>query len=205
MVGAVDARAVCAGRPAVARAVGRCVVVSVDLIVRGRVHLRMEHRGWSIRFADGSMARVFRETVVDDPPSTDRCVLVVSFRLRGVSGCGHRLFEAESLLNTVLFVGFPGFVSKLWMAADGSDLYRGIYEWDDTRLAEGYARTLSRVLSRVSRPGSVDYHVLPGCGRDDLLRDDGCHVPVAVGPGSGHEWWRPVVLDRPMGDPARDC
>jgi hypothetical protein len=28
------------------------------------------------------------------------------------------LFRAESLLNTPLFVGFPGFVSKLWLAHD---------------------------------------------------------------------------------------
>jgi hypothetical protein len=40
------------------------------------------------------------------------------------SGCGCAgapgiaLFRWESLLNTPLFVSFPGFVSKLWLADD---------------------------------------------------------------------------------------
>jgi hypothetical protein len=28
------------------------------------------------------------------------------------------VFRAESILNTPLFAGFPGFVSKLWLAHD---------------------------------------------------------------------------------------
>jgi hypothetical protein len=40
-------------------------------------------------------------------------VLVVEFRLRAVRGRGHAVFRRESLLNTPLFAGFPGFCSKL--------------------------------------------------------------------------------------------
>ena len=57
-------------------------------------------------------------------------VLVVAFRLRWVRGRGHALFRAESLLNTPLFVGFPGFVSKLWLAHDENGAYRGFYQWN---------------------------------------------------------------------------
>ena len=35
-----------------------------------------------------------------------------------------------SLLNTPFFVGFPGFVSKLWLANDEHGVYRGLYRWD---------------------------------------------------------------------------
>jgi hypothetical protein len=48
-----------------------------------------------------------------------------------VRGLGHAAFRGESLLNTPLFAGFPGFVSKLWLANDGLGRYRGLYEWDD--------------------------------------------------------------------------
>ena len=53
-----------------------------------------------LRFADGSSARVYRETTVDRGATADPCVLVVEFRLRAVRGRGHAAFRAESLLNT---------------------------------------------------------------------------------------------------------
>ena len=125
---------------------------------------------------------MYRETVVDRGDTRDPCVLLVEFRLRAVRGWGHAAFRRESLLNTPLFVGFPGFVSKLWLADDERGRYRGLYEWDGPRRAEAYARALWRVLALVSVPGSIHYVVLPGMRRDDLLgRPD-----VLGGPAA---WW----------------
>jgi hypothetical protein len=101
--------------------------------------------------------------------TTAPAALAVAFCLRWVRGKGHRAFELESQLNTPLFVGFPGFRSKLWLAHDESGRYRGLYEWDGPDAAEHYARSLWRVLALVSEPGSIDYRVLPGLRRDDLL------------------------------------
>jgi hypothetical protein len=64
----------------------------------------------------------------------------VAFKLRWVHGWGHPLFRAESLLNTPLFVGFPGFVSKLWLAHDDNEVYRGFYQWNGAQLADAYVR-----------------------------------------------------------------
>ena len=114
-----------------------------------------------LRFADGTSARVFRETTVDRGATLDPCVLVVEFRLRAVRGRGHAVFRRESLLNTPLFAGFPGLVSKLWLADDERGRYRGLYEWDGPRLAENYARALWRVLALVSVRGSI--HVTLCC------------------------------------------
>ena len=138
---------------------------------RRRVHLPRQHVGMRLRFADGTSAPVYRETVVDRPAPADPCVLVVEFRLRGVRGRGHAVFRWESLLNTPLFVGFPGFVSKLWLAHDAHGVYRGVYEWDGPAAAEAYARALWRVLALVSVPGSIHYRVVPGLRRSDLLAD----------------------------------
>src|SRR5262245_45796041 len=77
------------------------------------------------------------------------------FRLRWVHGRGHRLFRLESLLNTPLFVGFPGFVSKLWLAHDENRVYRGLYEWDGPDLAEAYVRALWWALIVVSERDSI--------------------------------------------------
>ena len=153
----------------VLRAMAGCVAGTVQLLWQGRIHLPAGRVGMRLCFADGTSARVFRETVVDRGVTQDPCVLVVEFRLRAVRGRGHALFRRESLLNTPLFVGFPGFVSKLWLADDERGRYRGLYEWDGPSLAENYARALWRVLQLVSVRGSIHYVVLPGLHRDALL------------------------------------
>ena len=171
-------------------AVARCCARTVAMLAAGRVHLPRRHIGRLIRFADGTSGRVYRETVIDRPPPTEPCVLLVSFRLRGVRGRGHVLFEKESLLNTPLFVGFPGLVSKLWIAHDDRGTYRGLYEWDGSELAEAYARALWRVLALVSVRGSIDYRVMTGLHRDDLLAEpsrQAGHIEPEAGP-----WWRVV-------------
>lgn len=169
------------------RAVARCVVRSFVMLARRQVHLPKDNVGRILQFADGSTSRVYRETAVGAAPS-EPCVLVVAFKLRLVRGAVHRLFEAESVLNTPLFVGFPGFVSKLWCAHDSRGIYRGFYEWDGAERARHYASALWRVLELVSVPGSISYKVLPGLRRDEALANPA--RIEAAGAGTGQAWWR---------------
>lgn len=171
------------------RGVARCFARSVLMLARREVHLPRECVGKLVRFADGTTGRVYCETRTDRDPA-EPCFLAVSFRLRGVRGRAHALFRAESILNTPLFVGFPGFVSKLWVAHDGTGRYRGLYDWDGAAGAERYARSLWRVLELVSVPGSIDFAVFPGLRRDEVLAD-----PEVLGDEGNDErsWWRPVA------------
>ena len=153
--------------------------------------------GQVLRFADGSHGRVYRETVVEGAGSDDPVVLIVEFRLRWVRGRAHALFRAESELNTPLFVGFPGFVSKLWLAHDEKAVYRGLYEWNGAGRADAYVRALWWVLALVSAPGSIHYVVLPGLRRDDVLAD--CSLVDGVAPGWAHAWWRVAEVQEPTG------
>ena len=138
-------------------------------------------------FADGTSALVYRETVVDRPPLGEPVVLVVEFRMRFLnSRRGQAYFRVVSLLNIPLFAGFPGFATKLWMAADEEGKYRGLYEWDDARLAEDYVRALWWPLAVVSRLDSIRYRVLPGRRRDDVLGVG------REGIGLDGTWWKPV-------------
>jgi hypothetical protein len=177
-----------------ARGVGRCVVETGRLLRRRRLHLPDANVGLRLRFADGTVSRVYRETVVDVDRVDDPCVLVVSFRLRLVRGRLHALFRRESILNTPLFVGFPGFVSKLWMSHDRNGVYRGVYEWDDPVRAEHYARCLWRVLALVSVPGSIRYAIVPGAQRGDLLSGPGRRIPEGALP----DWARVVGARDPL-------
>ena len=129
--------------PAALRAVAGCSASTARLLRQRRLRLPARRVGTQLRFADGTSARVYRETVADRGATLDPCVLVVEFRLRAVRGLGHAAFRRESLLNTPLFAGFPGFVSKLWLAHDERGRYRGVYEWDGP------------LAGRELRPGAV--------------------------------------------------
>lgn len=99
------------------------------MLAQRRTHLPKRNVGLRLHFADGTTGRVFRETVIERQPADDPCLLVVEFRLRLLRGRWHALFLWECILNTPLFLGFPGLVSKLWVDRDEEDRYRGFYEW----------------------------------------------------------------------------
>lgn len=178
-------------KPVAARGVAACISRSAALLAQGRVRLPRENVGRRLRFEDGSVARVYRETRLAGAIPTHPCVLVVCFRLRWVRGRGHAIFRAESLLNTPLFVGFPGFVSKLWLAHDGADRYRGFYEWDGARAARRYAGCLWWVLALVSERASIDYRVVDGLHRDAVLAEPG--LLASIEPLEARAWWRPAA------------
>jgi hypothetical protein len=166
------------------------VGTSLVLLAQGRVRCPHRHDGLLLGFADGTTGRVYRETLVTDRTTSAPCLLVVRFRLRLVRGRGHRWFRVESLLNTPLFVGFPGFVSKLWLAHDERGYYRGVYEWDGATLARHYALALRHVLALVGEPGSIDYRLASGLDRDTALESLPLTTPLASGVDGG--WWRVV-------------
>ena len=175
-------------RPVAARAVARGAVETLRLLAGRRIRQPRANAGRTIAFTDGTTARVYRETTVVDPPTDDLCTLFVRFRLRWVRGLGHTAFRVESELNTPLFVGFPGFVSKLWFAHDGSGAYRGIYEWSRPERAEHYSRCLWRILELVSVPGSIDFVVVPALRRDEVLADP--RLLERSWPDEAEAWWR---------------
>jgi len=175
-------------RAVAARAVARCALATGNLLAHRRTHLPKGLVGTRLHFADGTSARVFRETIVDGDPPSDPCLLVVEFRLRVLRGRWHALFLWECILNTPLFLGFPGFASKLWLGRDVKDRYRGFYQWHDAAGAAFYARSLWRVLELVCPPESIHYKVIPGFRRDDVLEDP--QLLATVSPGEVDAWWR---------------
>ena len=177
------------GPEACRRFAGSAVTV-VGLLARHQLRWPRANVGEMLRFEDGTASRVFRETVLD-APTGEPVVLVVQFRLSllGRARLPHRMFRAESVANTPLFTGFPGFRSKLWLCDDATGTYRGIYEWDGTERAITYAESLTMLLRPVSEPGTVKYRVLGSARRDEYL----AHPESVTGtlPSSPAEtWWR---------------
>ncbi|QGW23383.1 MULTISPECIES: hypothetical protein [unclassified Dietzia] len=185
-----------AGRVAAERArfaaprVAGSVLTTVRMLLARRLHHPRDNVGRVIRFDDGSSARVYRETRVEDGRATDPAVVVVGFVLRGVRGRGHLLFRLESWLNIPLFVGFPGFTSKLWLGHDGLGRYRGLYEWDGAERAITYVESLAWLLDMVCVPGTVMAQVIPSTHRDDVLARRG---EPSVDMDGERRWWLPVA------------
>jgi hypothetical protein len=183
--------------PSSAKAILRSVAVTAQLLLTRRIHLPQRLVGTQLPFADGTSARVFRETTIDRAESQNPCLLVVHFRLRLLRGRWLKLFLWECILNTPLFVGFPGFVSKLWLDSDQHDSFRGLYEWDTPASAARYASSLWRVLGLVCPPRSIDYVVLPGLQRADVFEDPARLLPLDP---AGDAWWR-IVAPEEMPNP----
>ena len=160
------------------------------LLAQGDIRQPRHNVGREVRFGNGTCARVYRETVIVRPPPSEPAVLIVGFRLRRVHRArAHALFRMESELNTILFAGFRGLVSKLWLSHDQDGVYRGVYQWDGADSAVAYVRALWWVLALVSEPKSIHYAVLPGLDRDRVLANPGVVASLVARPGG---WWRPV-------------
>ena len=158
-----------------------------------------------LRFADGTTGRVYRETVVDHDCVADPCVLVVCFSVCGfVRGPFHTLFVGESMLNTPLFVGFPGFVSKLWLASDDNGVYRGVYGWDGAN-QPSTSRDASGTFLPWSRHGSHCVCHRQRCSRDDVLvRTDRLadRGRTKCGAGRSSKWTTAAYLSQALPDTA---
>lgn len=156
-------------------------VVTARLLGGHQLRLPRTHVGERYAFGDGSRAEVYRETLRTGADTRDPTVLVVRFRLRhvGRSRLLQAAFRVESIANTPLFAGFPGFRSKLWLTDLDSGVYRGLYQWDGADRARRYAETLCRLLRVLCEDGTVDFHVQPGW-RDEVL---------ARPPANAEGWW----------------
>lgn len=166
---------------------GGSAVETARLLRRRRLTLPKGWVGRRVAFADGTRSDIYRETVRVGVALADLAVLVVRFRLRaiGTHPLPHAASRVESIANTLLFAGFPGFRSKLWMTDLDTGFYRGVYEWDGPGRAAGYTDRLCRLLEVFC--DRVEAHVEPGVRRGPFL--DG---QARTADGNEGQWWRPV-------------
>jgi hypothetical protein len=169
----------------------KCVISTLGLMLRHKLEMPNYRVGSNVRFADGSVSTIFRETAMRGLVTTPEVMLAVRFRLRfiGSSRLGHWLFRLESVLNTLLFAAHRGFHTKLWLTDPRTNFYRGIYEWADETSALEYAETLRVVLAPWVQAGTFDYRILPGVNRLEFLE---VGVPDCLGEDPHGCWWLPV-------------
>jgi hypothetical protein len=117
--------------------------------------LRFNHLyvGKEIITEDGRRFRIFRHLSRRGRANATPSVLVVRFRFTRFS---HRVNRALSFIPVPLIGGFPGFRHKLWMVADATGEWQGIYEWESDEAARLYRQSfVLRLMNRRADPGSI--------------------------------------------------
>ena len=161
-----------AASPALGTQAALCAWRTFGLLARRQLHLHHDRIGTTVVIPDGRKFVVFRESARDSDSGSSSVTLAVWFHLRGIPG-GSRvrrfLFERLCLANTILFAGFTGYQSKLWMVDPVTSDYAGLYSWHSAEEAEPYARYIVRILAPLSQEGSVGYEILPTVSFADYL------------------------------------
>jgi hypothetical protein len=135
------------------------VFKTIGFVVEGRLHLPTQRIGAGITDEKGQQFTIFREVVIDpteNQPKRPGAVLVIHFKVTNISP---ELNKIYSLLPLPLYIGDPGFRSKLF-TINGEDC-QSIYEWDTVQDARNYVNSvaLKTILVRAV-PGSVSYKIV---------------------------------------------
>jgi len=72
-------------------------------------------------------------------------------------------------VNTLLFAGVPGYVTKLWMVNPTTSDYAGLYSWRSATEAESYGRYITSILRPLSARGSIGFNVVADRTLDEYL------------------------------------
>jgi hypothetical protein len=147
----------------------------------GRLRSPRDRVGQTFRNADGHEFVIFRETVLDslpDAPRKPEAMFRVQFQVSKIVPWRDRLVIA---MKSPIFVGLPGFRSKLWMVDEKNSTYQGVYEWDRLQDAENYVRSASMdFMANVAVPGGLSYEIVPGGA---IARSDSAlEIQVPAGP-----------------------
>jgi len=138
----------------------RSLFKTIEYAFTGRLHFKKQRLGQVVTSDDGRDYTIFREVVVDrgpDQPEKPNTVFVLRFQVTNLSSKQNQLF---SLLPIPLYVGFPGFRSKIYTI--DQSYCQSIYEFDSVQDAENYSQSAAlKFITRRSVPGSVSYKIVP--------------------------------------------
>jgi hypothetical protein len=127
--------------------------------VSGRLHLPNQRIGEVVTDEEGEQFTIFREVLVDptkDQPEHPGAILVLHFKVTNISP---ELNKFYSLLPLPLYIGDPGFRSKLF-TINGEDC-QSIYEWDTVQDARNYVNSMAlKTILKRTVPGSVSYKIV---------------------------------------------
>lgn len=118
---------------------------------------------WRVRFVRESIGRrkgnftVFRHVIIQSRKPAPQAMFTIRFRPKDMGIEANKCF---SRLPMMVFMGFGGFRSKLWMVDESTGECQGVYEWQTVKDAENYSRSIAlRFMTRRSVSGSVKFDI----------------------------------------------
>ena len=150
-------------RKTMLRDVSRSVRNALGYVLTGRLHFKRQRLGQIVTANDGLPYTIFREIVVD--PRSDQlekpgAVFILRFQVTNLSPRQNQFF---SLLPIPMYVGFPGFRSKIYTIS--GSYCQSIYEFDSVQDAEAYSRSAAlQFITGRSVPGSISHRIIPNKG-----------------------------------------
>jgi hypothetical protein len=141
----------------------KLIAMTLGYQLSGRLHSSKGMIGKVFRNADGHECVIFRHTALDPADGQAKrpqAMFRMQFQVPKIVRWRDRLVIA---LKSPIFVGLPGFRSKLWMVDERSCTYQGVYEWDTLQDAEAYVNSASMAfMAGVAVPGRISYEIIPG-------------------------------------------
>jgi hypothetical protein len=132
---------------------------TVEYVLTGRLHFIKQRLGQVVTADNARDYTIFREIIVDrrsDQPEKPKAVFVLNFQVTNLSPKQNQFL---SLLPIPLYVGFPGFRSKVYTI--NQSYCQSIYEFDTAQDAENYSQSAAlKFITRRSVPGSVSYKTI---------------------------------------------
>ena len=137
----------------------KSVIHTIGFLVTGRLHFSNKNIGKEVVDEKGNKFKIFREVIVDpssNQPEKPGAILILHFRVENMTPEQNQRY---SLLPILLYIGDPGFRSKLFTI--NGEYCQSIYEWDTVQNAENYLKSFAiKTISTRSVPGSFSYKII---------------------------------------------
>ncbi len=141
---------------------------SIRLMITGRTAYPQARVDQTITLGDGRQYRVFREVIMRDNPPRDTGGM---FRVWFKTKMSLNNTITFSLFTRIMFVGMPGFRSKIWLVNEKTEEFGGIYQFDTVDDARQYQHSFAMRLSKLRAiPGCFCNEVYEKTGEESLYR-----------------------------------
>lgn len=137
----------------------KSVINTIGFLVTGRLHFPNKNIGKEVVDEKGNKFNIFREVIVDpssNQPEKPGAILILHFRVLNMTPKQNQIY---SLLPIPLYIGDPGFRSKLFTI--NGEYCQSIYEWDTVQNAENYLHSFAiKTIIKRSVPSSFSYKII---------------------------------------------
>lgn len=143
------------------------VLKFIQLLVSNRINIHKESINKTISLND-SKYLIFRHiSIKGKNKGNSTGVLVLKFKFH------HSSLEKDcrnSFFQIPIFVGLPGFQSKLWTFDKENGVFQGVYQWKSPEHIHGYLNSFAvKFVKKKAVENTVDYKIYENTNLEEFL------------------------------------